>query len=70
MRSNTPPRAVMICPDCGKTIRTSKSMLGGTLAAWHKPPRGSKARTFAKGQCIGSGTVYNDPKYEFRSDYA
>ncbi len=51
----------MKCPQCGGRVPTSKSMLGGKLVAWHKPKR-AKAPTFAKGQCLYSGTVINESK--------
>ena len=54
--SSTPLGSIK-CPECGKKIELEKSMLGGKRTAWHKPPKGSKAATFAGGNCLGSGTV-------------
>ena len=47
----------MKCPNCGKRIGLEKSMLGGKRTAWHKPPKSSKATTFAEGHCLFSGQV-------------
>lgn len=52
--------AAIECPECGGTIATFKALLGGRVAAWHSPARASAA-TFAKGQCLFSGTVLNEP---------